>query len=89
MGLHACNFSGTLGVVSQPIFYFSGSFNLSLTSSEMVPEPHLYECFVDVTIGTGLYNSVFLLIGDFFNDLSLLQREVPRWGRRTMLLCGY
>lgn len=36
----------------------------------------MYQCFVEVSTGTGFYSSAFLLVVVFCGDFNLLQREV-------------
>lgn len=43
----------------------------------MFPESSLQEYFVDVCIGTGSHESVFLLVVVFYSSCCLLQKEVP------------
>ena len=46
----------------------------------MLLEPYIGSSFVDVSIGTGLHNSVFGWVLFFCNDIHLLQREISYEG---------
>lgn len=84
---YGCMFWHCWKTLAHRKFWNLGLLQSFITYSASIPEPYMCECFVDLSIGTGLHNNAFQLVVVFCNDLYLFQRKISWYGVRAILIC--